>query len=374
MRRGKDCRTGLRDTLSAASAAFAAPYPDPVEKTNPARKRLRVGHRSERGGINAVRALLERHDLVVDEVDGRSDYGRDLNVDVTQGSEITGGIIGVQVKGGKTFYRHGQWVIPATPADWHYWRSSTVPIIGMVHDPDTAAIRWINLSEVARSRVQIDGFSAAPQSDEATEVVVTEVLDDANFDRFLNEVETYLTATAESAYLLLVDSDDDLRRRGVFNCWTLGRRDPRPLIILRRLLPWMTGRSLIDGITVLAHATPHPDIFWTQRNWIPPLIENKVRAALRWSSDELATLVNAVETMDDGGSDWQRGGVGQSLWSIMVVDPDLCQKLPGAVRICMDAGQLHAALRLVICYQYLADDPQHRDGHSRGQRRRAKVE
>lgn len=188
-------------------------------------------------------------------------------------------------------------------------------------------------------------------------MVVTEVLDDASFDRFLNEVETYLTATAESADLLLVDSDDDLRRRGVFNCWTLGRRDPRPLIILRRLLPWMTGRSLIDGITVLAHATPHPDIFWTQRSWIPPLIENKVRAALRWSSDELATLVNAVETMDDGGSDWQRGGVGQSLWSIMVVDPDLCQKLPGAVRICMEAGQLQAALRLVICYQYLADDP-----------------
>lgn len=325
--------------------------------TEPARKRLRVGHRSERGGINAVRALLERHDLVVDEVDGRSDYGRDLNVDVTRDSEITGGIIGVQVKGGKTFHRHGQWVFPATPTDWHYWRSSTVPIIGMVHDPDTAAIRWINLSEVARSRVQIDGFSAAPQSDEATEVVFTEVLDDASFDRFLNEVETYLTATAESAYLLLVDSDDDLRRRGVFNCWTLGRRDPRPLIILRRLLPWMTGRSLIDGITVLAHATPHPDIFWTQRNWIPPLIENKVRAALRWSSDELATLVNAVETMDDGGSDWQRGGVGQSLWSIMVVDPNLCQKLPGAVRICMEAGQLQAALRLVICYQYLADDP-----------------
>lgn len=79
--------------------------------TNPARKRLRVGHRSERGGINAVLAFLERYDLVVDEVDGRSDYGRDLNVDVTQGSEITDGIIGVQVKGGKTFHRHGQWVI-----------------------------------------------------------------------------------------------------------------------------------------------------------------------------------------------------------------------------------------------------------------------
>ncbi|MCA4757074.1 DUF4365 domain-containing protein [Mycolicibacterium fortuitum] len=318
-----------------------------------------MGHRSERGGINAVRTLLERHNLVVDEVDGRSDYGRDLNVDVTRGAEITGGIIGVQVKGGRSFYRKGRWIIPATPADWHYWRSSTVPIIGMVHDPDTSDIRWINLSQRARSKVHIDDgdYGAAPQSDDRTEVVVTDVLDDTSFDAFLDEVETYLAATAESAYLLLVESDDELRRRGIFNCWTLGRRDPRPLILLRRLLPSMTGRSLLDGITVLAHATPHPDIFWTKQNWITPLIEDEVRATLCWSPEELATLVHAVETFDDGGVDWQRGGVGQNLWSIMVVDPDLCQKLPGAIRICVEADQLQAALRLVICYQYLVDDP-----------------
>lgn len=330
-----------------------------MNKTDPVRKHLRVGHRSERGGINAVRMLLERHDLVVDEVDGRSDYGRDLNVDVTRDSEVTGGIIGVQVKGGRSFFKHGQWVIPATPTDWQYWRSSTVPIIGMVHDPDTTAIRWINLSQLARSRVQIDdsGYKAQPQSDDLTEVAVTEVLDDETFDLFLAEVETYLTATAGSAYLLLVESDDEARRRGVFNCWTLGRRDPRPLILLRRLLTSLSGRSLIDGISVLAHATAHPDIFWTKRNWITPLIEKEVQTTFRWTAEELATLVHAVETMDDGGVDWQRGGVGQSLWSIMVVDPKLSDKLPAAIRICVEVEQFRAALRLVICYQYLAEDP-----------------
>lgn len=330
-----------------------------MNKTGPGRKRLRVGHRSERGGINAVRTLLERHNLVVDEVDGRSDYGRDLNVDVTHNSEITGGIIGVQVKGGRSFFKHGQWVIPATPTDWQYWRSSTVPIIGMVHDPDTAAIRWINLTQLARSRVQIDdsGYNAQPQSDDLTEVVVTESLDGESFDLFLAEVETYLAATAGSAYLLLVESDDEARRHGVFNCWTLGRRDPRPLILLRRVLTSLSGRSLIDGITVLAHVTPHPDIFWTKQNWITPLIEKEVQATFRWSAEELATLVHAVETMNDGGVDWQRGGVGQSLWSIMVVDPNLSEKLPAAIRICVKAEQFQAALRLVICYQYLAEDP-----------------
>ncbi|WP_267887760.1 hypothetical protein [Mycolicibacter sinensis] len=43
----------------------------------------------------------------------------------------------------------------------------------------------------------------------------------------------------------------------------------------------MAGRSLLDGITVLAHVTPHPDIFWTRQNWITPLIEDEVLATLR---------------------------------------------------------------------------------------------
>ena len=325
----------------------------------PPRKRLRVGHRSERGGINAVRALLERHGLVVDEVDGRSDYGRDLNVDITRDSEITGGIIGVQVKGGRTFFRRGHWVIPAAPVDWDYWRASTVPIIGMVHDPDTNTIRWINLTELARSRVlvQHDSYEAREQSDDLSEVAVDQVLDDDSFESFFTHAETYLAATANSAYLLLLNVDDDDRRQGVFNCWTLGRRDPRPLILLRRLLPSLSGRSLIDGIHVLAHVTPHPDILWTKQNWIPPLVEEPVQASFRWSPDELTKLVHAVETMDEGGGDWRRGGVGQSLWSIMVIDPDLCGKLPVAIRNAVDAGQIQAAVRLLVCYQYLADDP-----------------
>lgn len=61
--------------------------------------------------------------------------------------------------------------------------------------------------------------------------------------------------------------------------------------------------------------------------------------------------------MDEGGSDWQRGGLGQSLWSIMVIDPELCSKLPAAVRTSVDAGRIQAAVRLLVCYQYLAENP-----------------
>lgn len=328
-------------------------------QTQPARKQLRVGHQSERGGINAVRALLEHHGMVVDEVDGRSDYGRDLNVDVTTGTQVTGGIIGVQVKGGRSFFRHGSWVIPAKPVDWEYWRSSTVPIIGMIHDPDTGEIRWRNLTHLARSRVlgNDDSYEALEQSDDLPEVELVDVLNDLTFQAFRDHVEAYLSATSDSAFLLLLDGDDEVRRRGVFHCWTLGRRDPKSLVLLRRLLPGLDGRSLVDGIHVLAHATAHPDIYWTARNWIPPLVEAEVQQSFRWTPDEMVALVHKIETIDEVGADWQRGGVGQSLWSIMVADPKLCAKLPRAIHSAAEDGRVQTAVRLLVCFQYLTPEP-----------------
>lgn len=59
------------------------------------------------------------------------------------------------------------------------------------------------------------------------------------------------------------------------------------MILLRRLLPHMRGSSLLDGITVLAHATPHPDILWSPRNWISTPVKEEVQAAMHWSSSEL---------------------------------------------------------------------------------------
>jgi hypothetical protein len=57
-----------------------------------------------------------------------------------------------------------------------------------------------------------------------------------------------------------------------------------------------------------------------------------------------------------GAADWQRGGLGQSLWSIMVIDPELCSRLPAAIRACVEADRIQAAVRLLVCYQFLTGD------------------
>jgi len=91
---------------------------------------------SERGAINACRALLERHGLVVHEVDARADYGRDLLVDLTENGEITGAVAGIQVKGDRRFFRdNATWVLSASPKDARFWADSSIPVVGVLWDP-----------------------------------------------------------------------------------------------------------------------------------------------------------------------------------------------------------------------------------------------
>ena len=135
----------------------------------------------------------------------------------------------------------------------------------------------------------------------------------------------------------------------------LGRSDARAFLLLRWAVPSLSGETLRHAITILSHLTAHPDIFWHAGNWVSPEVERQVRPAFRWSAQELCDLVCAVDHLDEGAG-WQRGSLGQCLWSLLVVDPTLLMSVPTAIGLALAREELDAAFRLLIIYQYLADD------------------
>lgn len=321
------------------------------ESTAP-RKRLRVGHASERGAVNAVRTLLERHNLIVAEVDGRADYGRDLMVDVTDDGEITGAVVGVQVKGDQRYVRASGWTLPATPKDRRYWADSSVPIMGVLHDPATGEMRWTNLTEFARR-------PPAPSLDvlAVVDVPVDQPLDDSTLLEFVHHAQTYVRQASPTGLLDLFSDDDQHRCLAVDDCFALGRGDARALILLRRALPGLDGYSFMRALVALSHATDHPDIFWSKKNWIPRAIEDQARATFRWSASELYLLVAAVEARArEGDLSWERGGLGQCLWHLLAPDPGLRRRAEDAIGLALDDGDLDAAFRLLVIAQYRASD------------------
>jgi len=53
---------------------------------------------------------------------------------------------------------------------------------------------------------------------------------------------------------------------------------------------------------------------------------------------------------------WERGGLGQCLYHLLVEDPSLRATLPHSLPIALSAGHLDAAFRLLILIQYLVND------------------
>lgn len=321
------------------------------------RKKLRIGTVSERGGVNAAKTLLERNRLVVQEYDTRNDYGKDLVIDLTEGDEITGAMVAAQVKGGMSFFRGNMPFIPARLSDIRLWADSTVPVIGIVWRPQPEALYWVNLTEQCRA-LQAEFKRRPPAPNHVEEIRLSHPLRDDTLPHLIANMRVFAKSTSSDAYLLLLDHDDEIRREGVFACWTYGRGDARALILLRRMLPYLKGRSFLDGVWVLNALAGNPDFFGHAGNWIPREIQSEAERHLVWTAEEAATMYYEHELLDEEREGWQRGGTGQMLWHVL--NPLGIRTHPPykeALSLTVERRQMDAAYRILVALQWLAEDP-----------------
>lgn len=102
--------------------------------------------RIERAGVNALRALLEEHNHLVQEIDGGADHGEDLFVMLVEHGRRTGHYVAIQVKSGKSYKRRRGYAIPVGDHRTD-WLQSRIPVIGVVFDPAIRRLFWVNLSD-----------------------------------------------------------------------------------------------------------------------------------------------------------------------------------------------------------------------------------
>lgn len=108
--------------------------------------RIPNSRRSCRAAVNTLRALLERHNHIVQEIDGQNDFGEDLHVTFTEDGRVTGDMIKIQVKGGRSWQRAGGYGVPVG----HHagtWADGNVPVFCVVHDPKTDVLHWANATQ-----------------------------------------------------------------------------------------------------------------------------------------------------------------------------------------------------------------------------------
>lgn len=289
---------------------------------SPRRKQSRPTRARGRAGQRAVEAVLEAANLVVQRVEGDNDVGRDAFVDVVEGTDVTGGVVSLQVKSGRSFFRQGQWVLPGEPEDFTLWRESSVPFFGVVHDPESGALRWVDLSYAARVR---DNYLAptvlGPFGQVAVPVADSNRLD-LEVEPFVAAATTALRRWSGLPAAALLASNPATVSMGIADTFALGRHDPNALLLLCALFHRLPKQCRYEALLALAMATHHPDVFWSKDNWIPSGVKDVVQRRCRWTAPDIDALLAMID--EDGV---QRGSLGQAVVHVLELDHSVNDRL-----------------------------------------------
>jgi hypothetical protein len=218
--------------------------------------------------------------------------------------------------GGDSYRRKDGYGIPLDSAHAHYWSQSSLPIAGIVCDPEDGQLRWCNISDFLSSLGQ-NVPSYIPIV--AERILNAETLE-SDFKRTFYAFNTQ--RVVGPALLQLASDDRDGQIRALQDCFALGRTDARVLILIRHLLHLFAPDVLRLALIILAHATPHPDIFWHRGNWIPLETCAELKKRLVWSPHEIEILMNSADQ-----EEWHRGAFGQCVYSLLCEDPKIEQKM-----------------------------------------------
>lgn len=278
--------------------------------------------------------LFEQHGCAFQEVAQQNDFGKDAYVDLAAGGTVTPLCVAVQVKSGVSYRTAtGDYFVPVEQHA-ETWRASTVPVFGVVYDPDDHGLRWVDLTGYLRARPQVSSGRVPVARDT---LLTAATLRGA----FATAVARYMESgsVSGSIALHLLSRNDALQDSAVFDAWALGRRDARYLLILRRLLLELRPRALRRAICLLSYCGSHPDVFWTADNWIQPGIEQAVLPSFRWSPQEVAHMIAGIDV-----SDYGRGTLGQCLDVLLHEDADARTSIHAAVGL-LQGESLDLAVR-----------------------------
>jgi hypothetical protein len=267
--------------------------------------------RTGEAGLHALEAWCTDRLWPLVRVPVERDVGIDAFVQVTDAEGVaTGDIFGVQVKAGSSYLRSDGGTVPVE-RHGDLWREASVPVIAVVHDPDTGALWWGNATQTLRAdpaarSVRVDAI--LPGKDDDAMPLLRSI-------RLASDFRLGLPRGLGSV-------DPDEQREAVWQAFALGFMAPHALVVLRRILPHLAVEAATEAVVALSHCTPHPDIFWTKGNLLPTETRSAVAATFRWTPAE---VVRMLGTIDENGID--RGSIGQCVYMLIYEDPGCIEVL-----------------------------------------------
>ncbi|GLK74914.1 hypothetical protein GCM10008171_01670 [Methylopila jiangsuensis] len=98
---------------------------------------------TSRRGVNAVEAIFLEMGWLFREQHA-SDFGIDAHVEIMDGDQPTGKLVGLQIKSGPSFFRPDgdRVVFRGSARHLEYWSNHSLPVLLVLHDPTTGLTIW----------------------------------------------------------------------------------------------------------------------------------------------------------------------------------------------------------------------------------------
>lgn len=270
-------------------------------------------------GVNAARTFFQHNRCVFQEVAQQNDFGKDAYVDIATNGAVSYLCAALQIKSGQSYKTAtGDYRIPVA-SHAKSWRLSTIPVFGLVYDPEDTLIRWVDITGYLRAHPRQEGGNISVCRDSVLTVA-------SLCGKFAATIAEYVGRFGTLALNLLLDGP--LQADAVYDAWALGRFDAKYLLIVRRLVMDLNPEALRRAIFLLSHAGSHPNILYTKDNWIPPEVEKEILPSFRWSPEEITRMLRAVEY-----SDWGYHTLGECVDVLFYEDPNLVAKLHIVIKL-----------------------------------------
>ena len=314
------------------------------------RKQAPRSRQAGKAGERRVEDALSTQNCIVQWVDTSNDIGRDAYVELVAGTDVLGSVVCIQVKSGSSYQHNGQWSVPGHDSDFSLWRESTVPIFGITHDPTDDSLRWVELTALQHNE---DEAVIVPAKFGRPAILTP---DNHRLDR---DSARFFTAAVRASSRMrglpirgLLSESPERVEYALLDLFALGRLESTPLELMASLISRIPDDNVPLAVSLLSHATSHPDIGWTSDNWVQDSVKRALHQKVRWHSEDVVRILQVVDEENAFG----RGSIGQSAYHILRIDPRIDARL---FEVCINSArgarttgrqQVRAWAASILCY------------------------
>ncbi|WP_018983385.1 DUF4365 domain-containing protein [Salinimonas chungwhensis] len=279
-------------------------------------------------GVNYVRNIIESSNSIFHEVHQENDYGNDAFIELVDETDVKGVTVALQIKSGKSFCTKNSCSIPASKRHFDYWHTHSLPVLGIVYDPDEDTAYWANIKYHIGSG--IDAINNGPYTIKFNKTEFSSFTAD-NFEKIFKplHLNKEIKLSFEESLKFSESKDHTEHCLGLSS---LARRHAQSegswVKIFNIFKQWDVDELDPSILYYMAHVPGHPDIFWRNGHSIPTSVRKNLRPFIASMSE--SDIIKMLSLLDEEDC-FERGSLGQSAESLIALIYEKEQKLLGVI-------------------------------------------